>query len=114
MKYSDNHTFSTILIACLTLASILGCEDDDDGPYGNGNYPAGLVGQWCQSNVDCSDGFCCTTKACGHGMCSYSCRTSMDCPNGSLCEANTCFLACRSDYDCFTGQHCTPANVCHY
>jgi hypothetical protein len=114
MEHPEKDLFSTILFACLGLISLTGCDHDDEGPYDYGYYPAGVVGQWCRSNVDCYDGFCCTTKACGNGMCSYNCRDSRDCPSGSLCEANTCFLACRTEFDCLTGQHCTPGNVCHY
>jgi Cys-rich repeat protein len=114
MAQSNSNCFVSVLLACLTLSGALGC-DDDDGPYYDGYYPGGIVGAWCQANADCGDARCCTTPACGHGMCTYACRSDLECPAGSLCEAGTCFLACSSDYDCLGGQHCAHAHtVCQY
>lgn len=114
MASDNSHLFVSILFTCLSLAGVTAC-DDDSGPYGDGYYPGGVVGAFCQFDQDCSTAYCCRTPPCGHGMCSYACRADMDCPLGSLCEGGTCFLACRSDYDCLVGQHCAHGKtVCQY
>ena len=104
----------TLVLVCLSLCELSGC-DDSAGPYGSGNYPGNIVGAWCHVNGDCGSGYCCTSPACGHGMCSYTCRTDLDCPMGTRCEGGTCFLACSSDYECLQGQHCSHEHtVCQY
>jgi Cys-rich repeat protein len=106
--------FEMFILLCLSVNALSGCGDNN-GPYEGGNYPGGIVGAWCRANVDCSSGYCCTSPACGHGMCSYACRADIDCPAGARCEAGTCFLACAADYDCFEGQHCAhERTVCQY
>lgn len=115
MFHGTSSDLFPILLACLVLSATPGCDDHDDGGYYNGYYPGGIVGAWCGTNEDCGDARCCTTPACGHGMCTYACGGDLDCPVGSLCEARTCFLACSSDFDCLAGQHCAAGHrVCQY
>lgn len=97
-------------VACLTLLGA-GCSDDKFGP-GDATYSLGAA---CYGPSDCATGFCCTSPPCGHGMCSYRCRSHLDCPAGSLCDAGVCFWACAIDADCGWNQSCKKAHtVCQY
>jgi Cys-rich repeat protein len=97
-------------IGFLLLASwLVACENDD--------HPVGydLLGGPCRTNYDCPSGYCCTTPACGHGMCSVPCRGDVDCPGGTFCEAKTCFWGCSSDSDCAAGERCrVDRSVCQF
>ncbi|HEY5958337.1 MAG TPA: hypothetical protein VIV60_17355 [Polyangiaceae bacterium] len=97
-------------LAILTILAV-GCSDDDN-PY---PYGVAGIGAYCQVNYDCADGFCCTSPPCGHGMCSYRCAASADCPYGALCDGGVCYSRCQSDPDCYVGQHCKPGKfICQY
>lgn len=95
---------------CLFTSIILSlsCGDDDNGRGGGG------VGAACASHAQCPTGFCCRSKECGDGMCTYRCDRDFDCPAGTLCEHGTCFFACRADVDCAVGQKCKHDGVCEW
>ncbi len=101
-----------LLRRCVSLLPLLifGCSNDDGPP----SYGVDGLGAHCASNYDCGTGVCCSTPACGHGMCTYRCGGDLDCPYGSLCEGGFCFMGCRGNADCYVSQHCSPHGACHY
>jgi len=101
------------LILKLTFLLGLGCSSHD-GPV----YPAAgslPMGGACYSAYDCATGFCCTSPPCHGGMCTYACRTDLDCPYGTRCDGGACFAVCFYDSDCAYGQTCKKAHsLCQY
>ena len=93
-------TIALWLVASLCL---LGCDDDDEDHcrYNQGTDQCfGSLGGTCDRDRDCWQGECCTSKDCGGGMCTLSCRDDLDCPFGMACHDDLCFYACESDADC--------------
>jgi hypothetical protein len=105
----------------MSVLMTLGCDDDDDYPYGAGcrfdpSYCGGGVGGSCRADLDCfPPGFCCTEKHCGGGTCTLNCNADSQCPPDMACEHNICLFSCRSDYDCAVGQRCEHGRtVCEW
>jgi len=100
------------LTACALLVSaLLGCGDDDSPYYDQCRFDPdgcrGGLGGACRTTSECGIGFCCEhPKECGGGMCTFECRSDLDCPVEMACEHEVCLFACRSDFDCAPGQHC--------
>lgn len=75
----------------------------------------GYIGGICDVDMDCVEGFCCTTDNCGNGMCTYHCDDDRDCPPSMGCEHDTCFYLCDSDSDCAHGWECEHGNtICEW
>jgi len=103
------------------LASPLACndtplryDDDWDCSYDPRNCDSGDLGAYCHSNAECDTGWCCESKECGGGMCTYSCDRDNDCPADMGCEHHTCFFYCHNDNDCAAGQKCEHKRVCEW
>lgn len=117
-----------IATAALTVGSVFGAATCyEPSPYWDGGYDVsgfcrenpeecyGDIGGDCVDDFDCIDGFCCQSKNCGGGMCTYRCDTNADCPNAMSCEHGNCFFACNEDRDCGTGQKCEHGHtICEY
>lgn len=105
------------LVAALALGAVLGASCNPPPP-GNGcfNDPycgTGGFGAFCDHDSECFDGFCCESDACNHGMCSYHCDNSDDCPFGYKCSGGACFVACDNDAQCAGGTDCDKG-ACKY
>ncbi len=74
----------TVLIACLTLVSLLGCEELI-------RHKKRKFGSTCGNSTECESGVC------SHGTCTQSCGSDDDC-GGDLCIEATCQQS-DSDYD---------------
>ena len=96
----------------LTLC-VIACSSND-GP--RGVAPGALpLGGACYTSYDCGTGFCCTSPPCRGGMCTYACRSDIDCPYGTRCDGGACFVMCYYDTDCAWGQTCKKGRtLCQY
>jgi hypothetical protein len=68
------------------------------------------LGEDCRShpNSCVSGSFCCTSNACGGGMCTFSCASDRDCPSAGYCSGGNCFPFCKTDRDCAPFLQCLP------
>ncbi|MFC1641503.1 hypothetical protein ACFL5O_02265 [Myxococcota bacterium] len=104
-------TRNALWVLAVGLSSVAGCADDDEEEWATG---PGSVGAACNYDSQCP-GFCCTTRECGDGMCSYRCKDDRDCPAGTLCEGKVCYWTCSTERDCRVGQKCEHGHtVCQY
>jgi len=112
------------LLAAIALAQALGCNDtpitNDYGYYGDCRYDpygcgVGDLGGACNGNGDCDTGYCCRSRECGNGMCTYPCDNWGDCPGDMGCEHHVCFFTCYNNGDCAPGQKCDHGRtVCEW
>ncbi len=61
-----------------------------------------LVGGACATDIDC-ERRCTHENDFGSGMCTVSCATDNDCPEGAVCleaEGGICAVSCATDRDC--------------
>lgn len=88
--------------AAMTILTILVVVGIFAGPYLFRLAFGKTYGKSCTEGMDCRSGVCLTYNVSGNtfskwttneGICSYSCRTSEDCP---------------ADSRCFAGEHCAP------
>jgi hypothetical protein len=64
-------------------------------------------GDRCSFASDCGgDTFCCTSKDCDNGLCTYACAGDRDCPDDMLCRDDVCLFTCGTDADCDFGFQC--------
>ena len=91
----------------------MGCSSNDGPNYGGpGAIPMGGA---CYTVYDCATGYCCMGPPCHGGMCTYACRSDVDCPLGFGCDGGACFWNCRVDSDCAMGQTCKKGHsLCQY
>jgi len=81
--------------ALLVVLGTLGCADVA-GP------DSVVVGGACTTDVDC-ERRCTHHGEFGAGMCTVSCITDNDCPEGAVClepDGGICGVSCASDRDC--------------
>lgn len=99
------HIYVLSLRLCLlSTLLLLGGACGDDGVGSDG----ALVGAACQSTNDC-DERCLTGGDYPQGMCTASCSSDGDCPDGTNCidkEGGVCMLACDLPSDCRGGYTC--------
>jgi hypothetical protein len=79
---------------------------------GSDGGPGPDVGAPCRRNAECSTGYCCTSRACDRGTCTFRCSRDRDCPQSMGCHDGACLPACRDHFDCFSGQRCRHGGVC--
>lgn len=81
------------LLFSLVFAFGVGCGVGPDSP---------LVGGECNSDRECEKR-CSTSKTFGSGMCTNSCASDKECPDGTACvdrEKGICAITCAVDSDC--------------
>ncbi|HKY38098.1 MAG TPA: hypothetical protein VJN18_19280 [Polyangiaceae bacterium] len=101
-----NARFHVVPLLLLAALSVVGCDDDDEGP---GLSPAQLhgVGAACDQDRDCFvDDMLLTCLSFKGGYCGLEgCQGDADCPPGSACVThddgvNYCFLICTDKPQC--------------
>lgn len=102
----------------LALGALLSITCAPPGPPGGdcrfNPHCAGGVGGFCDKDVECASGHCCTNKACDGGMCTFECDADSECPVGMLCDGGNCFYACDTAAECAAGQKCKGDGVCRW
>lgn len=98
------------IFSALLVGVVFGAGCGDSRPPGMAGNDSPLVGGACMENPDCDQRLCQPGARFPGNVCTISCGSSTNCPQGSSCGELTsgwiCLVNCNTDMDCRTEWFC--------